>query len=95
MGMAMRGITHCYECGTTLRDGEFHICDSCRQKEKEEQQKQQIQQNKKKEKILNILANMNDYEIKALEEFIHRIGKEYKKRETEKEIERLQKTLEE
>lgn len=49
----------------------------------------------RKEKILNILYSMNIYEMKALEEFIHQIGKEYKKKATLEKIEKLKKELEE
>lgn len=35
MSFACRGITHCDECGTTLRRDEFVICDMCRERAKE------------------------------------------------------------
>lgn len=35
MNFACRGITHCDECGTTLRRDEFVICDMCRERAKE------------------------------------------------------------
>lgn len=49
----------------------------------------------RKEKILNILYSMNIYEMEAFEEFIHQIGKEYKKKVTLKQIEKLKQELEE
>lgn len=36
---------------------------------------------------------MDKYEQKALEEFIHKLGKEYKKQDTLKQIEKLKKNL--
>ena len=40
MGMALRGVTHCYRCGTTLADNEFHTCKNCERIEKEEEEKE-------------------------------------------------------
>ena len=40
MGMAWRGITHCYRCGTTLADNEFYTCKNCERIEKEEEEKE-------------------------------------------------------
>lgn len=46
MGMAMRGLTHCRECGTTLGMGELGTCDRCttelKQKEKEKTMSKKI-----------------------------------------------------
>ena len=70
-----------------LNDDEFVICNKCKEKEKQEKQKKQ-------ERILKIFYSMNEYEQKALEEFIHKIGKEYKREVTKKKIEQLQKELE-
>lgn len=43
MGMAMRGVTHCSECGSPLGMGEFGICQTCinekNNKVKQEQEK--------------------------------------------------------
>ena len=40
MGMAMRGLTHCEECGTSLDINEFGLCSTCRaEREKEEEEK--------------------------------------------------------
>lgn len=88
MGLAYHGMTHCVECGTTLSRNEYYICNMCKREEEETRIKA-------RERILNILTDMNDYEIKALEEFIHKIGKEYKNKEIKKEIEKLKKSLDE
>lgn len=34
MGLACRGVTHCSECGMSLSDNEFGICNSCKEKRK-------------------------------------------------------------
>lgn len=47
MSFAYRGITHCDECGTTLRRDEFVICDMCRERAKEKN-KQTASANKDK-----------------------------------------------
>lgn len=47
MSFACRGITHCDECGTTLRRDEFVICDMCRERA-EEKNKQTASANKDK-----------------------------------------------
>lgn len=67
---------------------ETEYCPMCERKKEEPRIKA-------RERILNILADMNDYEIKALEEFIHKIGKEYKNKEIKKEIEKLKESLDE
>lgn len=95
MSMVFLRLTHCSECHKPLKSYEFGICEECENKEKQRIEKQRQKEQKEKEKILNIFYNMNEYEQKALEEFIHKIGKEYKRKETEKEIERLKKELEE
>ena len=87
MGLAFPGITHCNECGTTLSFNETYICNMCKRKEE--------RKIKSRERTLNILENMSDYEIKALEKFIHKIGKEYKNKEIKKEIKKLEESLEE
>lgn len=54
MGMAMRGLTHCEECGTSLDMNEFGLCSTCRaerEKEEEEQRKIQEKENLKAEII--------------------------------------------
>ena len=54
MGMAMRGLTHCEECGTSLDINEFGLCSTCRaerEKEEEEQRKIQEKENLKAEII--------------------------------------------
>ena len=94
MGMALRGVTHCRECYSPLNDNEYGICKECENKEKQRIEKQKQREQEEKEKMLGIFYNMNEYEQKALEEFIHKLGKEYKRKETEKEIERLKKELE-
>lgn len=81
MSLAYPGVTHCLICGCPLKENEYSICEKC-------------EENNNKEKVLNIFNNMDEYEQKALEEFIHKIGKEYKKKETEKQIENLQNELE-
>lgn len=53
MGLAMRGVTHCSECGTTLRMGELATCDRCRKELKE--------QNKEKKNMGNITISMEEY----------------------------------
>lgn len=83
MSLAYPGVTHCLICGCPLKENEYSICEKCEEKDKKE-----------KEKVLNIFYNMDKYEQKALEEFIHKIGKEYKKKEIEKQIENLQNELE-
>lgn len=32
MGMAYRGVTHCYDCGNSLKNTEYFTCDLCRAK---------------------------------------------------------------
>lgn len=86
MFMKIIGVTNCRKCLRPLDYDENEICTECKNLQEKEQ--------KEKEKILSIFYNMNQYEQKALEEFIHKIGKDYKREETEKEIERLQKELE-
>ena len=81
MSLAYPGLTHCSICGSRLKDYEYSICEKC-------------EENNNKEKVLNIFNNMDEYEQKALEEFIHKIGKEYKKKEIEKQIKNLQNELE-
>ena len=54
MGMAMRGLTHCEECDTSLDINEFGLCSTCRaerEKEEEEQRKIQEKENLKAEII--------------------------------------------
>lgn len=55
----------------------------------EEEKKREMQ----KEKSLRILSNMNDDELDALEEFIHKIGKEHRKRNIQKQIKDLKEEL--
>lgn len=81
MSLAYPGVTHCLICGCPLKENEYSICEKC-------------EENNNKEKVLNIFNNMDEYEQKALEEFIHKIGKEYKKKEIEKQIKNLQNELE-
>lgn len=94
MGLALIGVTHCRECHRPLKWNEAGICEQCENKLIEEYENMQKKEQEEKEKVLEIFYNMNKYEQKALEEFIHKLGKEYKGKETEKEIERLQKELE-
>lgn len=98
--MICPGLTVCFECGNRLEKDEIGLCKYCREKklirkeiEKENQKQKELENQREKEKKLEIFYNMNEYEQKALEEFIRRIGKEYRKKEAEKEIERLKKEL--
>ena len=84
--MVSIGLTHCRKCFHPLKDNEFGICNDCKMKENQKE-------NEKKEEILSIFYNMNDYERKALQEFISKIGKEYKIKSIKKNIEKLQKQL--
>lgn len=46
MSMAMRGVTHCSECGSPLGMGEFGICQQCvneRNNKVKEERKKEIQ----------------------------------------------------
>lgn len=54
MGMAMRGLTHCENCGTSLDMNEFGLCAKCRkEQEDEEKERERLQEIErlKKEKI--------------------------------------------
>lgn len=53
MSFAMRGITHCNECGATLGQGEYCICDNCRKEQDKERKKYQKEQ--ETEEIINII----------------------------------------
>lgn len=105
MSFAVMGMTHCRKCGSPLSDNEWGICNSCEKEVEEERKKSEIEERNRikklerkeqaeKDKILSIFYNMNEYEMKALEEFIHQIGKEYKKKATLEKIEKLKKELE-
>ena len=95
MSFAVLGLTSCRKCGRSLRDNEYGICNDCERKKKEKEKAIEKVLNDKKDKILSIFYNMDKYEQKALQEFIHQIGKEYKKKATLEKIEKLQKELEE
>lgn len=41
MSFAVRGITHCENCGTTLNTGEFVLCSKCQAEKDEEERKQE------------------------------------------------------
>lgn len=68
MGMALRGVTHCYRCHKPLADNEFYICNHCKRAEKEEEEKEmmflesdlptekELKNNTKKD-IKNVLLN--------------------------------------
>lgn len=90
--MICPGLTVCFECGNRLEKDEIGLCKYCREKKLIRKEIEKENQ-REKEKKLEIFYNMNEYEQKALEEFIRRIGKEYRKKEAEKEIERLKKEL--
>lgn len=105
MSFAVMGMTHCRKCGSPLSDNEWGICNSCEKEVEEERKKSEIEERNRikklerkeqaeKDKILSIFYNMNEYEMKALEEFIHKIGKEYKKKATLEQIEKLKQELE-
>ena len=36
MGLAFSGVTHCRECGRSLSNNEYVICNSCEEKRKQE-----------------------------------------------------------
>lgn len=36
MGLAYSGVTHCRECGSSLSNNEYGICNSCEEKRKQE-----------------------------------------------------------
>lgn len=36
MGLACRGVTHCRECGRSLSNDEYGICNSCKEKRKQD-----------------------------------------------------------
>lgn len=93
--MICRGLTVCFECGGRLEKDEIGLCKYCREKKliRKEIEKEKELENQREKKKLEIFYNMNEYEKKALEEFIKRIGKEYRKKEAEKEIEKLKKEL--
>lgn len=93
MSFAVLGLTSCRECGRSLRDNEYGICNDCESRIREKEEALEKVLNDKKDKILSIFYKMDKYEQKALEEFIHKLGKEYKKQETLKQIEKLKKTL--
>ena len=106
MGFAVMGMTHCGKCGSPLSDNEYGMCTRCEKEVEEERKKSEIEEKNRikklerkeqaeKDKILSIFYNMNEYEMKALEEFIHKIGKEYKKKTTLEQIEKLKQELEE
>lgn len=40
MGMALRGVTHCYRCHKPLADNEFYICNHCKKVEEEDKRKE-------------------------------------------------------
>ncbi|MBO5004899.1 MAG: hypothetical protein J6D03_06640 [Clostridia bacterium] len=77
MSFAYRGITHCDECGRTLRDNEFAICDMCRERAKEKN-KQTVSVNK--DKLIKIYKG---YElIQAIAEGKIKEGSEFKVHKT-------------
>lgn len=88
MSFAMSGLTHCDKCGKPLSMNEFGICNVC---ENKEQLKKQNKEKQRLERVLNIFDNMNEYDIKAFKQFIKQLGKEYKKKELEEEINNLKK----
>lgn len=87
MGMAMTGLTHCIRCGKPLSDSEYVICNVCENKEQLEKQKKE---KKRLERVLNIFDDMNEDDIKAFKQLVKKLGKEYKKKELEKQIKSLQ-----
>lgn len=73
MSFACRGITHCEECGTTLRDNEYMTCNMCRERAKEKN-KQTTSVNK--DKVIKIYKG---YElIKAIAEGKIKEGSKFK-----------------
>lgn len=36
MGLAYRGVTHCSECGRSLSNNEYGICNSCEEKREQD-----------------------------------------------------------
>lgn len=105
MGFACFGVTHCERCLSPLKENEFGLCKEC-EKEISTESKEKIKDKKKEaqkaieEKIKNrednleIFYDMDEFEREALKEFIHKIGKEYKKQYKLKQIEILQKEIE-
>lgn len=83
MGLACIGLTHCPKCGTPY-DGMSFKCKYC---EQEKQQKQQ--------KILDILCDMNDYEIEAFKRLVKQEGHKIKKEKLKQQIEQLENQLKE
>lgn len=76
MSMAMKGLTHCTNCGTSLDMGEFGYCSSCRaEMEKEEEEKRRLQEKENlKAEIIGVVRddlskNLTQELIKVQNEF--------------------------
>ena len=62
MGLACRGITHCSECGTTLKFGELGICKECAEQEINKQNYEK--ENKKVYKGYELIKEIAEGNIK-------------------------------
>lgn len=90
MGMAMRGVTHCSECGSPLGMGEFDICQTCIN---EKNNKVKQEQEKRLERVLSIFDGVTNKEIVAFRRFLKTLDKEERKKEIQYRMSELQKEL--
>ena len=73
MGLACRGVTHCSECGMSLADNEFGICNSCKEKRKQEKDITTHHVTIKTEKLRELIRehyNWNDYTLNGKIEIV-------------------------
>lgn len=85
--MMCLGLTHCERCLQPIPMDEY-TCKQCAEQDKKTREE-------KIDNIIDMFDNFNKYELEAFKELIVEKGKEYKKKEIEKQIKRLQKEMEE
>lgn len=90
MSLAMRGLTHCEECGSPLGMGEYGICLKCIN---EKNNKVKQEQEKRLERVLSIFDGVTNKEIVAFRRFLKTLDKEERKKEIQYKMSELQKEL--